>query len=91
MNLTAKWLYSSGAIQAGYDDRVDIGTPVFAVRGGHILKKVENIKNLELDKDGERGDPPNYILQVTLYKDEPATILMMGGHEKAGARSRSVV
>ena len=77
MNLTARWLYPSGAIHAGYDYAVPIGTPVFAVRHGRILKIRDDIHNLPKDKDGKSGDPPNFILQGFHYKHEPATIVYM--------------
>jgi hypothetical protein len=77
MNLTAKWLYSSGAIHAGYDYGVDIGTPVFAVRNGRILKVVDNIQNMAADQAGQSGDPPNFIIQGFTYNKEPACIVYL--------------
>jgi hypothetical protein len=77
MNLTAGWLYSSGAIHAGFDYGVQIGTPVFAVRDGHILKTVDNIPNLDPHAEGHSGDPPNFILQGIMYKHEAATVVYL--------------
>lgn len=77
MNRTAGWLYSSGAIHAGFDYGVDIGTPVFAVRGGRILRTVDHIPNLDPASDGKSGDPPNFILQAIRYKNQPATVLYL--------------
>lgn len=78
MQRTAGWTYpSSGSIHAGVDFGVDIGTPVFAVRDGTILKVVDNIPNLRPDQDGESGDPPNFILQEITYKNEPATVVYL--------------
>ena len=77
LNLTARWLYPSGKIHAGYDYSVPIGTPVFAVRRGRILKTRDDIDNLPTDKDGKSGDPPNFILQAIHYKHQPATVVYM--------------
>jgi Peptidase family M23 len=77
MNLTNGWKYSSGLIHAGYDYGVQIHTPVFAVRDGHILETVDNIPNLDPDKEGQSGDPPNYILQGIMYKHEAATVVYL--------------
>lgn len=77
MNRTAGWLYSSGKIHAGFDYAVDIGTPVFAVRGGHVLKTVDGIPNLQPERDGQSGDPPNFLLLGTRYKGEPATVIYL--------------
>jgi peptidase M23-like protein len=77
MHLTAGWTYSSGAIHAGYDYGVDIGTLVFAVRHGHILRIVDNIRNMDPGDDGKSGDPPNFILQGIMYKGDPATVVYL--------------
>jgi hypothetical protein len=77
LNRTAGWLYSSGNIHAGYDYAVDIGTPVFAVRGGRILRTVDDIPNLKPDRDGKSGDPPNFVLQAIRYKGKPATVVYL--------------
>ena len=77
LNRTAGWLYSSGNIHAGFDYAVDIGTPVFAVRKGPILKTVDDIPNLSPQKDGQSGDPPNFILEAIQYKGEPATVIYL--------------
>lgn len=77
LNLTARWLYPSGKIHAGYDYAVPIGTPVFAVRHGRILKVRDDIRNLPADRDGVSGDPPNFIMQAIHYKREPATIVYL--------------
>jgi hypothetical protein len=77
MNLTAGWKYTSGLIHAGYDYGVEIGTPVFAVRHGHILKTVDNIPNLGRSAEGQSGDPPNFILQGIMYKHKAATVVYL--------------
>jgi hypothetical protein len=74
-NRTAGWRYpSSGELHAAFDYSVPIGTPIFAVRGGKILKVVDKIKNLEPDEDGKSGDPPNFIAQRIKYKGARATV-----------------
>jgi murein DD-endopeptidase MepM/ murein hydrolase activator NlpD len=79
MKHTTEWLYKDKkqTIHAGFDYPVDMHTPVYAVRAGRILKKVDNIKNLAVDKDGESGDPPNYILLGIRYKGQPATVVYL--------------
>jgi murein DD-endopeptidase MepM/ murein hydrolase activator NlpD len=77
LNLTAKWLYSSGAFHAGYDHGAQIGTPVFAVRNGRILKVVDNIANMAANEEGKSGDPPNFIIQGFTYNREPACIVYL--------------
>ncbi|WP_028644124.1 M23 family metallopeptidase [Nocardioides sp. URHA0020] len=77
LNRTAGWLYRSGNIHAGFDYGVDIGTPVFAVRGGRILRTVDNIPNMAPGKAGKSGDPPNFILQAVRYRNKPATVVYL--------------
>jgi Peptidase family M23 len=77
MNRTTGWKYDSGLIHAGYDYPVDLHTPVFAVRDGHILKTVDSIDNLGLNEEGNPGDDPNYILQGIMYKHEAATVVYL--------------
>jgi hypothetical protein len=75
MNRTAGWRYpSSNNLHAAFDYGVSIGTPVFAVRAGKILKVVDDIKNLEPNRDGNSGDPPNFIAQRIKYKGAKATV-----------------
>lgn len=75
--VAAGWKYSGGNIHAGFDYSVPIGTPIFAVRKGHILKVVDNVKNLAPNKDGVSGAPVNYILQAIMFNGEPATVLYL--------------
>jgi hypothetical protein len=76
MHRTAGWRYpSSKELHAAFDYGVDIGTPIFAVRGGKILKVVDHIKNLDPDVDGQSGDDPNFIAQRIKYRGAKATVL----------------
>lgn len=75
--VTAGWKYSSGTIHAGFDYSVPIGTPVFAVRKGRILKVVDNVKNLAPHQNGFSGAPVNFILQAIMFNGEPATVLYL--------------
>jgi hypothetical protein len=77
LNLTARWLYSSGAIHAGFDYSVPIGTPVNAVRNGRILRVVDTIPNMAPEAEGHTGDPPNFIIQGFTYNKEPACIVYL--------------
>src|SRR3954447_11258438 len=77
LNRTAGWLYRSGSIHAGFDYGVDIGTPVFAVRPGRILRTRNDIAHLKPDRAGSSGAPPNYILQAIRYQNEPATVVYL--------------
>jgi len=75
MNKTAGWRYpSDNQLHAAFDYQTSIGTPVFAVRRGKILKVVDNIKNLGLNENGESGDPPNFITQRIKHKGAKATV-----------------
>jgi len=72
---TAGWRYSSNnELHAAFDYEVPIGTPVFAVRRGKILKVVDHIKNMKPDEDGKSGDPPNFITLRIKYKGAKATV-----------------
>jgi hypothetical protein len=77
MILTTQWLYSKGGKHAGFDYSVPIGTPLFAVRGGKILRVVDHIKNLGVNEDGHTGDPPNFIMLGITYKNEPVTVVYL--------------
>jgi hypothetical protein len=77
LHLSAQWLYSGGDIHAGFDYKVPIGTPVYAVRAGRILAKHDTIKNLRPEKDGKSGDPPNFVLLGINYKGKPATVVYL--------------
>jgi hypothetical protein len=77
MQLGTEWLYKDKTIHAGYDFGVDMHTPVFAVRAGRILKKVDTIENLGVNEDGEKGDDPNYVLLGITYKGKPATVVYL--------------
>ena len=75
-NRTAGWRYpTSKALHAAFDYEAPIGTPVFAVRAGKILKVVDHIKNLEPSQDGESGDPPNFITQRIKFRGQNATVI----------------
>lgn len=74
---STKWNYRSGEIHAAFDYGVPIGTPLFAVRGGKILRVVDDIENLAPNEDGEPGDDPNYIMLGITYKSEPVTVLYL--------------
>lgn len=79
MKRTTGWVYDDKAhtIHAGYDYPVDLHTPLYAVRGGRILKKRDTIKNLAVTKDGKSGDPPNFVLLGITYKGKPATVVYL--------------
>lgn len=76
-SVAAGWKYSGGNIHAGFDYSVPIGTPVFAVRRGHILKVVDHVKNLAPTRDGVSGAPVNFILQAIVFDGKPATVLYL--------------
>lgn len=75
--LKAGWRYPSGALHASFDYEANIGTPVFAVRDGRILKTRNDVPNLGVNEEGHTGDPVNFILQVITYKNAPATVLYL--------------
>lgn len=79
MKRTTGWVYDDEAhtIHAGYDYPVDMHTPLYAVRGGRILKMRDTIENLPADKDGKKGDPPNFVLLGITYKGKPATVVYL--------------
>jgi murein DD-endopeptidase MepM/ murein hydrolase activator NlpD len=78
-HLTAgtRWLYNDGTIHAGHDHPTIIGTPVYAVRSGTILNVVNHIKNLGVNENGEKGDPPNFVMLGITYKHKPATVVYL--------------
>jgi hypothetical protein len=79
MKRTTGWTYDDEAhtIHAGYDYPVDMHTPLYAVRGGRILKVRDSIENLDKNKDGKTGDPPNFVLLGITYKGKPATVVYL--------------
>jgi hypothetical protein len=77
MILTTQWLYSKGGKHAGFDYSVKIGTPLFAVRAGKILRVVDHIDNLPPDVDGAPLTDPNFIMLGITYKGEPVTVLYL--------------
>lgn len=79
MKRTTGWVYDDDAhtIHAGYDYPVGMHTPLYAVRGGHILKMRDTIANLPASKDGKTGDPPNFVLLGITYKGKPATVVYL--------------
>ncbi len=81
--VTAGWKYRSGNIHAGFDYSVPIGTPLFAVRKGHILKVVDHVPNLAPSQDGFSGAPVNFILQAIMFDGKPATVLYLHISPKA--------
>ena len=83
MDWTAGWRYSNGNLHAAFDYGVPIGTPVFAVRAGKILKVVDDIKNLKPNEDGNPGDDPNFITQRITYKGAKATVTYVHISKKA--------
>lgn len=72
--VSAGWTYSKGGKHAAFDYGTPIGTPVFAVRRGRILKVVDHHDNLHKDTDGLSGTEPNYILQAIMLNGVPATV-----------------
>jgi hypothetical protein len=73
---TAGWRYpGNNKLHAAFDYSVEIGTPIFAVRGGRIEAIVDNIPNLDKDEDGQPNTPPNFIAQSIKYKGARATVL----------------
>lgn len=77
MDRTTGWLYDDKTIHAGFDYPVDKFTPVYAVRAGRILRKVDHHKNLPSSKDGAKGAPPNFVLLGITYKAQPATVVYL--------------
>src|SRR4051794_5194949 len=75
MHRTAGWRYkSSKELHAAFDYGVSIGTPIFGVRDGKILKVKDDIKDLDPDVDGQSLDPTNFIAQRIKYKGAKATV-----------------
>jgi hypothetical protein len=77
MNLTARWKYSSGALHAAFDYGVDIGTPLFAVRRGRILRFRDDVRDLHPDANGQSGDPVNFLMLGIRFRKQPATVLYL--------------
>jgi murein DD-endopeptidase MepM/ murein hydrolase activator NlpD len=71
------WLYKDKTIHAGFDYGVEIGSPLYAVRGGRILAKVDTIDNLDKDVDGKPKTKPNFVLLGITYKGTPATVVYL--------------
>jgi hypothetical protein len=71
------WLYKDKTIHAGFDYPVKIHTPLYAVRGGRILAKVDTIENLDKDEDGAPKTKPNFVLLGITYKGKPATVVYL--------------
>jgi hypothetical protein len=71
---SAGWRYSNNTLHAAFDYSVPIGTPVFAVRAGRILKVVDHIPNLAPDEDGPSGAPANFIPEAIKFKGDRATV-----------------
>src|SRR5215217_3118156 len=77
LHLFTQWLYSDKRIHAGFDYPIIIGTPVYAVRAGRILKAVGSHKNLDVAKDGTSETPLNFVLLGITYKHKPATVVYL--------------
>ncbi|HET7690207.1 MAG TPA: peptidoglycan DD-metalloendopeptidase family protein [Nocardioidaceae bacterium] len=83
MSVGANWRYSSGVLHAAADYSVGMNTPVFAVRNGTILDLHDGEKDHPADgKEHGDGEPGNWILLGTTYKDRPASVLYL--HLTAG-------
>jgi hypothetical protein len=88
MTVGTKWNYDDGGIHAAYDYPVDIGTPLFAVRGGKILSIRDTIDNMDKDEDGVPNQPANFIMLGITYKSEPVTVLYLHVHPHEAGQVR---
>ena len=77
LHLFTEWLYSDGRIHAGFDYPTIIGTQVYAVRAGRILKAVGSNPNLGVAEDGTSKTPLNFVLLGITYKHKPATVVYL--------------
>jgi hypothetical protein len=88
MNLGTRWNYDDGRIHAAFDYPVDIGTPLFAVRGGKILRIRDTIENMLPNEDGVPNTPANFIMLGITYKSEPVTVLYLHVHPHEAPHKR---